>query len=84
MTRVDHLGTVSVTTVLVFRACCCGTLCAIAAGGMSLIMCGAVNGVCVLARSGGAISGCVFFVTRLVCCAELCIGECVLLIAGPA
>ncbi len=61
VSRVDHLGAVSVATVLVLRACCCRTLIVIAMGDMLLIMCGAANGVCVLARSGGAISGCVIF-----------------------
>ncbi len=58
---VEHLGAVSVATVLVFRACICGAMSVIAVGGMLLIMCGAASGVCVLAWSGGAISERVIF-----------------------
>ncbi len=61
VSHIDCLGAMSVATVLVFRACCCGTLSLVATGGVLLIMCGAVNKVCVLAWSGGAISGRVIF-----------------------
>jgi hypothetical protein len=58
---VDCLGAVPVATLLVFRSCYCGTLSVVAAGGLLLITCGAANGVCVLAWSGGAISKRVIF-----------------------
>jgi hypothetical protein len=54
---VDRLGAVSVATILVFRACSCGTMSVVAMGGVLLIMCDAASRVCVLALSGGAILG---------------------------
>jgi hypothetical protein len=50
-----------VVTILVFRACRCGTVSVVASGGMLLITCGAALRVCVLAWSSGAILGCVIF-----------------------
>jgi hypothetical protein len=61
VSHVDCLGAVPVATVLVFHACRCGTVRVVPLGGMSLITCGAVLWVCVLAQSGGAILGCVIF-----------------------
>ena len=61
VSRVDCVGAMPVATVLVFSACSCGTVSVIASGGVLLIMCGAALWVCVLARSGGMISGCVIF-----------------------
>jgi hypothetical protein len=61
MSHVDRLGALSVATFLVFCACNCGTVSIVATGGMLLIMCDAASRVCVLARSGGAISGRVIF-----------------------
>jgi hypothetical protein len=58
---VDHLGAMPVVTALVFRACRCGTVSVVASGGVSLITCGAAFWVCVLAWSGGTISGRVIF-----------------------
>ncbi len=58
---VDHLGAMSVATVLVFDACRCGIVSIVATGGMLLITCGAASGVCMLAQSGGAILGHVIF-----------------------
>ncbi len=81
---VDCLGAMPVVAILVFHACRCGTVSVVASGGVLLIKCGAALWVCVLAWSGGVISGCVIFVTCLVCWAESCIGVCVLLPAGPA
>ncbi len=58
---IDHLGAVSVATVLVFRACSCGTASIIAMCSMLLITCGAASWVCMLAWSGGVILGRVTF-----------------------
>ncbi len=61
VSRIDCLGTVPVATVLVSRACRCGTMTVVALGSMLLITCGAALWVCVLAWSGGVILGCVIF-----------------------
>ena len=58
---VDCLGAMLVVTILVFRACRCGTVSVVASGGMLLITCGTALWICVLAWSGGAILGCVIF-----------------------
>ncbi len=54
---VECLGFMLVATVLVFRACRCGTVDVVASDCMSVIMCGAALWVCVLAWIGGAILG---------------------------
>ena len=56
---VDRLGAMPVVTMLVFRASRCRYVSVVVSGGVLLITCGAALWVCVLARSGGAISGCV-------------------------
>jgi hypothetical protein len=58
---VERLGSMLVVTVLVFCADMCGTMSVVASGCVSVIMCGAVLWVCVLAWIDGAILGCVIF-----------------------
>ncbi len=77
---VDPLGAMLVVTILAFHACMCGTVSIVASGGVSLITCGAALWGCVLAWSGGAISGCVIFgnvpgkLRRVMCwCARFCL-----------